>query len=93
MKRLILTVAFVVAGCSSFMASPVPSDLQKDGDCVAAQLLAGVTDPVAIETACLPGQLQSVADLIDYLLRGNFGKAHPELVPAMQKAAAEARSR
>jgi hypothetical protein len=66
------------------MQSAIPADLVKDGDCVASQILAGVTDVSQIEAACLPGQLASVADLIDYLLRGQFGKEHPTLVPAMQ---------
>ena len=88
-RLLALNTSFAVAilfspGCKSFGNSPIPADLVKDGDCVAGQILAGVTDVAQVEAACLPGQLQSVADLIDYLLRGQFGKEHPALVPAMR---------
>jgi hypothetical protein len=87
---LILLIAACHGACASFNRSPLPKDFVQNGDCVANQILAGVTGVAQVEAACLPGQLQSVADLVDYLLRGDFGKAHPDKVAAMQEMRVQA---
>lgn len=65
---VVAVVAAVVAGCAAFNKSVLPADFEKNGECVANQLVSGQTSVVAIEIACLPGQLQSVEDLVSYLV-------------------------
>jgi hypothetical protein len=67
-------------GCAAVKADTnLTTDLQADANCVAAQLLAGDTNPVGVEAACLPGQLTTVVDLLEALVTSSFGVKHPEV--------------
>jgi hypothetical protein len=94
-----LTLAFVgllgIAACSQLQASNVPADVKNDFDCAAAQLVAGVTDPVSIEATCLPGQLATVVDFVEALVGSpTFVAAHPNVsVSQVQVGLAGARAK
>lgn len=73
-----------LAACSSFWASAVPADIQKNEECVAGQIEIGNLDPVAIEGVCLPGQLATVVDTIDYLFTSPaFSAKHAAVKPTL----------
>lgn len=79
-----------VSGCAALKSSVLPADFAQDSVCIASQILAGDVSAVSIEAACLPGQLTTVVDAIEFLLTTSFGAAHPTVVaPLTQDIAAQ----
>jgi Fe-S cluster assembly iron-binding protein IscA len=75
-----LVGAAMFCGCAAVKADTnLTPDLNADMECVAGQLLAGNTNPVLVEAACLPGQLTTVVDFMEALITSTFGIKHPEV--------------
>jgi len=72
-------------GCSVLSSPQLPNDIAKIENCIQYAVESGVTDPVNIATTCYPDGLLFVEDFINALIHGEWGQAHPSLVPALQK--------
>jgi hypothetical protein len=71
----------------------LPSDLVADFQCVQEGIATNMS-AVAIEAKCLPGQLQTVLDIVENLLASKqWRAAHPEQITAAEGVRAEARSK
>lgn len=93
MKHLITIIAVAASlgtvlgtqgGCQQIAQSPLPNDLTQDFTCVEGDIAKGVTSFTQIESDCLPGQVSTLADILDLLLGGSFGAAHPDAKKALQ---------
>ena len=90
--------AFVLAalclpGCAAFQSSKLPSDLEAAGECVAADLIKGVTSPVQVMKDCSLAEEQTAVDAIAFLLdSAQFAKANPGVVATMKPVVAAHRA-
>lgn len=76
----------VLPGCGLLKSSAVPTDLENDFACVVGEINRGITSVDQIEQACLPGQAQTVIDIIDALLgSAEFARKHADQVPALHR--------
>jgi hypothetical protein len=66
--------------------SNVPAEIVADYNCIQTEWSQGVKDVAVIEAACLPGQLQTVIDIITtFLSSPSWVKANPTLVAIAQQ--------
>ena len=85
---LLVGCCLFLSGCSAFLKSVVPGDLQKNFDCVTTGAIK--SEPIEqIEAECLPGQIATIADIILLLAHSAdpnvAAKARAILVDAQQK--------
>jgi hypothetical protein len=75
---VLLVISATQAACGAGQlfgpGSAVPADLQAEADCVAKQLLGGVTSVPAIAVACKVQEDQTFADLTSWLVTSLFRK-------------------
>lgn len=84
-------LALLLAGC--VLPAKLPSDLEANYNCVQHGMAAHLT-ALQIEAQCLPGQLQTVLDIVGSLLgSAQWRAAHPDLVPVAEGVQVEARTR
>ena len=57
--------ALVVPGCNAQEANTVVKDITPAGACIAGELIAGVTDPVAILGVCVSTTIEDVIAVIE----------------------------
>lgn len=69
--------ALTLAACAAFRASAVPGDLQKDEECVAAQLLEGNSNVASIGLNCSMPEGKTLLDLVALLVDALGGKVAP----------------
>jgi len=96
--ELVALVAFAATaaalGCGLFgSGSKLPADLAADYNCVVGDIDRGVTGFVQIEADCLPGQAQTVIDIIESLLGSpQFAKEHVAQFQVLQGSLIQAKS-
>jgi hypothetical protein len=72
----------------------VPTDLANDYACVEGDLSRGITSFAQIEADCSPGQIQTVVDLVDWILaKPERAQKYATLVPALRSEVRAARLR
>jgi hypothetical protein len=83
--------AMLLAGC--VLPAKLPNDLADNYTCVQQGVVAHLS-ALQIEAQCLPGQLQTVLDIVGSLLgSAQWRAAHPDLVPVAEGVQVEARAR
>jgi hypothetical protein len=83
--------ALLLVGCA--LPAALPGDLVADYNCVQKGMAAHLS-ALQIEAQCLPGQLQTVLDIVSSLLGSTQWRTeHPDLVPVAEGVQVEARAR
>lgn len=83
LAALALLVAMALTGCANWKppavpGGPVPADVEADIACVVQGLIEGKGFP-QLEASCLPGQEQSLVDILNQLVRSSkFAEERPE---------------
>lgn len=86
-------VGGLLSGCALLKGSTLPADLEQNFVCVQGEIASGVTNVMAIEQKCLPGQLGTIVDMIETLIASpKFAAEHPAQMPALHDGIVGARA-
>jgi hypothetical protein len=91
-----LSVGWGLMACDHPMPPALPADLQAEEACVAAELVAGVTDLPTIAGKCTGGILTIAADLLEWIFtspaaRAEYAAAAQALAPQIAAARKQGR--